>query len=203
MTARFHLICIAVLVGCNVLAGCSGASDEEAGEEPSADKQQQIAAKPAIGGVAIVDLDDVLEQLSLKKPFERYVLDRKSESQKQLASMLQNFRTSYDEKKKKLGSEPTKEETAVLQKFFNEGHQNYSKKVAELDKELATIQAEFVRKVREKAMTASRKIAIEKGLTLVMTKDEVHHLWHAPEVDITDDVAEAMQDQREALKFRP
>lgn len=197
MIGRIQVLFLALVVG------CGGTSEEDATDQPPANTQQQSPPKTAIGGVGIVDLDDVLEQLKLKKPFERLVLDRKAQSQKQLADMFKKFHSEYEEKKKELGSEPTKEETTELQKFFNEGHQAYSKKLAELDKELATMNAVFVRNVREKAMTASRTIAIKKGLTMVMTKDDVHHLWHAPEVDITDEVAEALQDQRESLKYRP
>ncbi len=186
------------------IAGCGNETKDASttNDESQKSTSHSSDAKPPIGGVAVVDLDDVLRQLKLKKPFEQEVVSFRDKSREELQKALAKFQSDYDAKKKEFGSEPTKEQTAELQKLFTEGHQAYSKRAAELEKQLAELQASFVRKVREKAMTVARKVAIKKGLTMVMTKDDVHHLWYSPDVDITSEVAEGLQDQRDSLKLR-
>ncbi|MDA1016289.1 MAG: OmpH family outer membrane protein [Planctomycetota bacterium] len=204
-----RILCLGVLAaicGCNnTTADTHESSVSELGDPsktPAKSTEPDSPRSPSNrgiqkGGVAIVDLDDVLKQLQLKQAFEATVLQRREQSREQLSSLLIKLRDQYEAKKKAYGDQPSETQAKELQVIYDEINRTYAEARTKADAALAGFQANYIQDFRNKVAPLARRIALDRGLSIVITKNPTNILWFDPELDLTDQVVEALRDQRD------
>lgn len=212
MTMRLVFLCVLTAVlGCN---NAATEDDEAAASEVDAPPSELVtstqpttlalattSAAPSAdvrkGGVAIVDLDDVLKQLQLKETFEATVVQRREESRKQLAALLIKLRDQYEAKKKSYGEQPDTAQAKELQSIYDLINRTYAEARTKADAALTAYQAKYIQDFRNRVAPIARRIALDRGLSIVITKNPTHILWFDPALDLTDQVVEALRDQQD------
>lgn len=193
---HFLINACSMLVVCTLLMGCGKhESVPSDGVETEPVMQMPIVGG---GGVAIVDLDGVSRQLGRDVDMAELIAARETELNQQLEEVQQALRQQYDILAHELSLQTF--QLAEEQAHREEQLASYDRQLgAQLQQarqvarnELQKYQAEVISRFREEAKPFTRAVAKERGLSIVMTLDEVHMLAYASSVDITDAVAERM-----------
>jgi Skp family chaperone for outer membrane proteins len=177
MSSRpFAIVFIGILVWS---AGCGKKSPE------------QPVARPA-GGVGVVDLDVVAKRLGRDIEMNNLVQERVTALNGKLTTLQTSMRRLYDEKRDKLGDEPTDEQLKELQAWQDRTDAQLleSKRKAEI--ELANYKQALIDQFREQAKPVLREVAAARGLSIVIPKNNALLLTIDPAAEITDDAAAKM-----------
>jgi Skp family chaperone for outer membrane proteins len=174
--SRFVIVFIAVLVGS---AGCGTKSPD------------QPVARPA-GGVGVVDLDVVAKRLGRDIEMNHLVEERVSALNGKLVTLQTSMRRLYDEKREKLGDEPSDEQLKELQAWQDRTDAQLLESKRKAEVELANYKQALIDQFREQAKPVLREVAAARGLSIVIPKNNALLLTIDPAAEITDDVAAKM-----------
>ena len=175
-----HLRLLAVFLGFMVcLAGCGTKSPEK------------VSAKPA-GGVGVVDLDVVARRLGRDIEMNNLVQERVSSLNNKLTTLQGSLRRLYEERREKLGDDPTEEQLKELQAWQERTEAQLLESRRKAETELGTYKQQLVDQFREQAKPVLRDVAAARGLSIVIPKNNALLLTVDPAAEITDDVAAKM-----------
>ncbi|MBN1394478.1 MAG: OmpH family outer membrane protein [Pirellulales bacterium] len=170
-------VALAATIGCGKFTG---------GEDAS-------AAGNASGNVAIIDLDVVAQQLGYDSQMANAIGQQKASLEKQLGVIKTSFEQDLAKTKNQLGANPTQEQSQqwahsqrVAAALF---HQEQQKASQLLNRYSSQVVAQF----RGTVKTTARQVAAERGLSIILTKNEGVVFDYDLAVDITDAVVERMR----------
>lgn len=158
------------------------------------------SASSSKGGLAVIDLDVVAKSIGRTQEMNDALNVRKSALDQALARGQADLKRQLTEKKEEFGETPTDEQKAQLvQLDRNAGAQLVQatrKAQAQLEAERQKMIADFRTEVRPIA----QQVASERGLGVVIPKNEGFLLSVDPGVDITADVVKAYGSKKPAAK---
>lgn len=158
------------------------------------------SASSSKGGLAVIDLDVVAKSIGRTQEMNDALNVRKSALDQALARGQADLKRQLTEKKDEFGETPTEEQkTQLAQMDRNAGAQLVQatrKAQAQLEAERQKMIADFRAEVRPIA----QQVASERGLGVVIPKNEGFLLSVDPGVDITADVVKAYGSKKPAAK---
>jgi Skp family chaperone for outer membrane proteins len=172
------------LAGCNTQNGAGGASS---------DGLTLVGhGGHAAGGVAVIDLDVVAKRLGRDVDMANSVQQRQNSLNQQLAAIQSSFQKQLDETKKEFGEEPTDEQTQQLVTLSQQMRIKLNETQQQARNNLGLHRQAVINQFREEVKPLAQSAAAERGLGIVVTKNDAVIFAHAPSVDISDSVAEKM-----------
>lgn len=149
-----------------------------------ADAAATIGAETRIG---YVDLQRTLNETKAGKAAKRRLEGEKKKKQSELNKAqqdLQKFAAELEKQRVVLKPDVLRQRERELQERYVKLQETYLK----LQQDLAQQEAKLVQDIFAKAAPVIKKIAKEKGYTMILEKNESAVLWAVDGVDITDAV---------------
>ncbi|QDU57112.1 OmpH family outer membrane protein [Aeoliella mucimassa] len=161
------------------------------------------AAKQSQGlGVAIIDLDEIAHQLGSDKQIVTAIKQREAALNTKLTELAKSYAEALNKQKEAMDAEPAAEEgTVQLASYQEQANKNFQNARSQAKQNLAVHRQQLISKFREAVKPAARKVARERGLSVIVTKQDSLLYDYAPECDITNDVVEALR--ASATKSKP
>ncbi|MGE0609619.1 MAG: OmpH family outer membrane protein [Pirellulales bacterium] len=152
------------------------------------------AAEPAAqsGKVAIVDLDEVARRIGRAEEMDAAVVERQQEINADLAKLQAGYVKQFETEREKLGEDATDEEQQKLARYGAELDQKFNVTRQQRSGELAGYRQDLIQQFREDVRPIAQTIAGDRGMTIVVTKNDTVIYAYEPDCDITDAVAAKM-----------
>jgi Skp family chaperone for outer membrane proteins len=154
--------------------------------------------KSVPGRVAVVDLDEIARRVGR----DQYMIDTLKQTQQTLNERLEVVQASYvkqiKQKQETLGVgnegvEITDEDTKTLLGMQREAGLNLNQARKEAISSLTQRRTQLVASFRNEVRPIASEVAKEKGLSIVLTKNDTVLFTHEDAVDITDEVAKRLR----------
>lgn len=153
----------------------------------------QLAAK---GGLAVIDLDQVAKSVGRTQEINESWKVRQNALAQQLQAAQKSFKEQITAKETEFGEQPTEEQQKTLAAM----KQQANAKLLEADRKakanLDAYRNEMVASFRNEVRPFAQQVASEKGLSVVIPKNEGFLLSVDPGVDITNDVILSYQSKK-------
>ena len=161
------------------------------------------SASSTRGGLAVVDLDKVAAEtgknIQMKENFE---LQENSVKQ-QLAQAQFSLNSQLDTKNKEFGETPTEEQQKELAQFRYKANTAFGNLQNQAGTKLNQYRQDQIAKFRTEIKPIAQEIALKRGLSVVIPKNDGLLLAVDPGVDITEDVIKAYREKRPAPTTAP
>ena len=144
------------------------------------------------GGAALVDLDDVAKRLGRDVSIVQELKDASGPLKDQLTAAQKELQTQFDRTKDAIGSKPSDTDSQKLADLGNNLNLQLQQKQQQAQQELNAKRASLVTRFREEIKPVALKIAVSKGLGVVLVKSEMVVLGSEQGLDITDEVVAEM-----------
>lgn len=145
------------------------------------------------GGVAVVDLDEVAKQIGASEEMSQALAARENNLNGQLQSLKANYVQQLESKKFEFGEDRTEEETTQLVAMGRQVNLNLAQAQRNAQGNLSAHRAQLIAKFREQVIPHAEKIAKERGLSIVVPKNDGLLLTVDDSVNITSEVAAALK----------
>lgn len=175
MTMRIGLIL--------VVAACAGCG------QPT---PQPPAARTPQGGVAIIDLDAVAARLGNDQQMLASISSKQAELNQHLAQTAQAYRKQL-EAQRQPPAPGGESEGVTLAAFEQAAQSRLDEARRQAETTMAAHQAELVRQFRNHVRPAARRVARERGLSIIITRNDSVVYDYVDAVDITDAVVAELQ----------
>ncbi len=187
------LLCVGlslVVGGCNKIPG-----------------QVDEGARPAErqSGVAVVDLDEVARRLGSDVSIVQAIKESQTSLNQQLQSLQTSLQGQYQEQKRLVESqlaEGTQDQTIVkqLQGFGQQLNVQFAQAQQKAKSEINTRRSQLLQRFREEVKPVARELAAQRGLGVVITKNDSVLLTFDDAHDITDAVVEKLLSRRAVVQ---
>jgi Skp family chaperone for outer membrane proteins len=169
-------------VGC-LLAACLGGCNRL--EQPSTANRQP---QDVLGTVAIIDLDVVAQKLGRDKTMSEAIQQHEAALNQQLANIKVSYEKEISEKQNQFGQSPSQEQVQLLSNMGRQASANLTQVQQKAKNDLSQHRAQLVQQFRDEVKPIARQVASDKGLSIIVTKNETVVFDFTSAVDITEDV---------------
>ncbi len=152
--------------------------------------------EPQLGSVAILDLDAVAKRLGRDLEMADSLQQRESVLNQQLAVVQTSFQNELNEKQSEFGVELADDETQELLGLRRTANLKLNSVRQKAQGNLARYRRSIVNQFREEAKPIARQIAEEKGVKIVLTKNDFVVFSFDSVIDITEEVIARMTAQK-------
>ena len=180
---RFSILSL-LAVSTLVLVGCNQSSS------PTSD-------------IAVVDLNEVAKNLGSDIQIIAAVEERKENLNRQLRGAKTNYESQLRSTKNELGKELTAEQTQQLLKLKKQANQQLLQVAQQAKANLDQHRVQLTLEFKKEAKKVVEEVAEEKGLSLVVTKNDSVVLLYDDAVDITSEVTDRMRAVQPASYLQP
>jgi len=184
---RFGAAALAVIPFVLVLTGCEPL--EKLLGKASAGSSPQVVA---VSTFAVLDLNEVATRIGRSAELQNALTAREQSLEQQLVQLQSNYQQKVDAKRTELGEKPTPEQVEELTKLASGLNTEFLRARATAQQALGNEQAAMVRQFREEVLPVAAEIAAERGLTTILTKNEIVLFAWDPASDITEEVIKRM-----------
>lgn len=186
-----------IAVGCMLLGSFVGCNfgDGDATATSAASRSNGTG----IGAVAVIDLNTVARRLGFDKQLVAAVQQRETSLNQQLATVKASYEQQIGERQRGFGSTPTPQQAqwlADMQKQAGAGLNHVRQKAKQ---DLTSHGAQLAQQFRDQVRPIAREVAREKGLSVIVTKNDSILFDYDAAVDITDAVVQRIQTQQPSL----
>jgi Skp family chaperone for outer membrane proteins len=170
-----------------ILPGCGNQSS------PAANATTPPSSDQPTGRVGIIDLDVVAKLLGRDKQLVQTVKQQELALNQQLQTMQASYVEQFNAKQQEYGPQPTVEQAKHLQTLKNQinTHLLQTKQKAQIS--LNQHRSGVVKQFQEEVRPFAQQVAAQRELTLIVPKNDGLVFAVDPAVDISADVAKAMQ----------
>ena len=195
MRRPFFFLWVLVLPLLSLAAGCG------TGLWPSSADDAKSARS---GGVAVVDLDEVARQLGLDVAMSKDFTDGQTSLAKQLQTLQTTLKEKYHQKSIELDPRSVTDATAAaarkeqLAQFERELNLQLNQAQRTAQKELSDYRLRLVQRFRDEVVPMAQQAAAERGLGVVLTKNDTVLLTFDDAHDITAAVVAKLRAHRVA-----
>lgn len=140
------------------------------------------------GGVAVIDLDRVAQQLGSDKQIVASLNEAQQTLNEKLQQLAQNYQAQIAQQSQNSSSDPASNEGVRLASFQQQAQANIAKAKNQAASQLAQRQAQLIQQFRHAVKPAARAEAQQRGLSLVITKNDSVVFDYVDAVDVTDAV---------------
>lgn len=161
------------------------------------------------GNVAVVDLDEVANQLGLGQQWSSVLSEKQSVVNQQLAGFQQKLSEQLEQKRSQTttanGSDAALLENQQVQlaSYQQELNDKLRRAQDEAKKHLSEERSRIIQHYRQQAELVSAEVAKQKGFDVVLTKNDSVVLTYTSGADITQEVAKQLKRKLEAGKNSP
>ncbi len=177
-----------IVVGCMFLgcaAGCTSKNDTSAGTPAPG-----MNSGPGIGAVAVIDLNAIARRLGFDKQMAGAIKQRETSLNQQLVTTKASYEKQLVEKQRGFGPTPTREQAQLLVNMQQQAEASLSQVRQQARNDLTNHTAQLAQHFRGEVRPIAREVAREKGLSVVVTKNDSVLLDYDTAVDITEAVIE-------------
>ena len=177
-----------VFLGCSLslsTLGCGSSGLEIGGSEQHAEQQ--------FGRVAIIDLDQVAKSLGRDKEMANSIQQAQASLNQQLTTVQAEYQTQIEEKEKEYGEAPTEDQNLQLATLNQQAAVNLNAVRQKAQTMLTNHNRQVLGSFREQVKPLANQVADEKGLSIVITKNDAVVFVYKNAVDITDEVVNLMR----------
>jgi Skp family chaperone for outer membrane proteins len=175
------LLCTLVAIGCS-----QDAADDQ---ESSPDETTQSSRG---SGIAIVDLDAIALRLGRIDEINQSLQTQAAQFDIELQNQRTQSQTAFDTQEAAYGESPTPEQEAELRLLLRELNAQYAQSQQNVAAALAQLKAQRIDEFKQDVTPIALGVAREHGLSIVVPKNRDLLLAFEPELEITDDVVQAM-----------
>lgn len=169
-----------VAVGCGLGGGDTTAQQQES---------------PVTGRVAVIDLDRIADKLNRDEAMAESMKSAAASLQEQLKSLQASYQSAFEQAVQQVSHEesaesPDRQQVALLGRQLNT-KLNDAKRKAQV--QLTNHRQKLIAEFRAEVKPVAEQVARNRGLDVVITKNDTVVFAFASAVDITDEVIKAMQ----------
>ena len=143
-------------------------------------------------GFAIIDLDEIASRLKKDVQLQNALKQRESQFNSELSQLRNRFRQQVQLQQQQLGEEPTEEQQQQLVQLVNNLNVQLSRAQSTAQQQLNRDEVALVQNFRNEVRPVAVKIALERGFTIVLTKNEAVLFAYDDNFDITEEVIRRM-----------
>lgn len=151
------------------------------------------------GGVAVIDLDEIAREVGATDEMSQAIAAHEAALNAQLHTLKANYVEQLQSKKNELGSEPTTEDNQRFAAMSQQASLNLAAAQQQAKGHMTKHRADLVIQFRKRVAPIAQQIAAERGLSLVIPRNEGMILAVDEQIDITDAVAAALKPQWQTL----
>jgi Skp family chaperone for outer membrane proteins len=184
LRAAMSLGCAHVVVASLICCGC------QKNPHPNPVSQANTAgAAGALGTVAVIDLDAVARQIGRSEIMVASIKQREATLNQQLRGVQTSYQQQLRKKQEEFGDEATGDASQQLALLQRQVHHNLNQCRTQAQTDLNRHRLQLIAQFREEVKPLARQVAAEKGLSIVVTKNDAVVFTYTSAVDITDEVA--------------
>ena len=185
-----HVSTRLIALGCLAFASLSGCNNKTPGLAGTSDSGG--AKAPGVGTVAILDLDMVAKQLGRDKQMNNSIQQCQVTLNQQLAAIKASYEKQISEKQGEFGDTPTHEQVQHLASVRRQASVNLNQVQQKARNNLSQHGAQLIQRFRDEMKPIAREAAAEKGLSVIVTKNDNVIFDYDAAVDITEAVVQKM-----------
>lgn len=192
---------VALLGGLILFAGGCDTNFRWSGRANTAEQAGQ-----KLSGVAVVDLDEVARRLGSDVAMVQAIRESQTSLNQQLQSLQTSLQQQYQRKKHELDGRQVQAkrdqatETKQLEAFSRQLSVQLNQARRNANNQINAHQRQLIQRFREEVKPVAQQAAFERGLGVVVTKNESVLLAFDDAHDITAAVVEKLQAQRAAFQ---
>lgn len=146
----------------------------------------------ADAGIAIIDLDEIARQLGSDKQIVSAIKQRQAALNNKLTELAQNY--SDELKKQKDTLEAESQDPAVqLASYQQQVNQSFSTAKAQARQNLSQHRSQLVQQFKDAVRPAARRVAEQRGFSVIVTKQDSLLYEYDADHDITSDVIQVLR----------
>jgi len=168
-----------------LLAAAAGCNLNNSDQAASADGVQ--------GTVAVIDLNVIFKEFGRDKQLVAALEQHGTSLKKQLGVIKASYEQELVKRKEKIGTTPTQEQKQYLANAQRQATVSLNQEKKKANVSLNQYRARLIRDFRSEVKPFARKVAGERGLSIIITKNEELVFDHETAVDITEAVIERMR----------
>ena len=176
------------------LVGCGQQWPGEGGM--AAGKDVANGRTDVLGGVGVVDLDAVARRVGLDGKIHESLRQRQASLQQQLSVIQASHELNLTDAQQELDEQAPQDQISQLNQLQRQADSQEIKARQQAEKVLRQHRRLLVQQFRDMIRPVVNKVATERGLLIVFTRNESVVLSFTPSVDITDAVVARMLDNR-------
>lgn len=161
------------------------------------------SASSTHGGLAVVDLDKVAAETGKNIQMKEIFQLQENSVKQQLAKAQFSLNSQLETKSKDFGETPTEEQQKELVQFRAKANNAFGSLQNQAGTKLNQYRQDQVAKFRTEIKPIAQEIAMKRGLSVVIPKNDGLLLAVDPGVDITEDVIKAYREKRPAPTTAP
>ena len=161
------------------------------------------SASSTRGGLAVVDLDKVAAETGKNIQMKEVFQLQENSVKQQLAQAQFSLNSQLDTKNKEFGETPTEEQQKELAQFRNKANTAFGNLQNQAGTKLNQYRQDQIAKFRTEIKPIAQEIALKRGLSVVIPKNDGLLLAVDPGVDITEDIIKAYREKRPAPTAAP
>ena len=169
------------------LPGCEKLGINIGGGNKAPDQAQQ---RP--NGFAIIDLDEVASRLKRDVALQNALRQREAAFNNELGQMRSRFQQQVQLQQQQIGAEPTEQQQQQLAQMINNLNVQLSRAQNTAQQQLNRDQGTLIQRFRGEVRPVAVKIALERGFSIVLTKNEAILFAYDENYDITEEVIRRM-----------
>ena len=178
----------AVTFACLSLTGCNKAEQAPAEAETVA----ATAESPVVGTVAVIDLDGIARRLGRDVDMANAVKKMETSLNQQLQAVQASYKKQLNEKYEQFGESLTEEQAQLLASMKQQATVNLNDAARRAQTDLSQHRLKIIGLFREEVKPIAKEVAAERGLSIIVTRNDMVIYAHDSAVDITDEVIERM-----------
>ena len=155
------------------------------------------------GGLAVVDLDKVAAETGKNIQMKEVFQLQENSVKQQLAQAQLSANSQLETKAKEFGDTPTDDQQKELAQFRYNATNVLGKLQNQAGSKLSQYRQDQIAKFRTEIKPIAQEIALKRGLSVVIPKNDGLLLAVDPGVDITEDVIKAYREKRPAPTAAP
>ena len=175
-----------IVVCCMFIVAASGCKPEKSDPAPASGNASQA------GGVAILDLDEVAKRFGCDKQMSTSIQQREVSLNQQLAAIKSSYEKQIAEKQQEFGATPTEEQEKLLTDIRRKAVASLNKVRQQAKSNLSQHGSLLIQGFRKEVKPIARQIAREKGLSIIVTRNDSVIFDYDTTVDITEGVIEKL-----------
>ena len=168
------------------LAGCNRPEGPASANRP---------AQNVLGAVAVIDLDAVAQKLGRDKAMSEAIQQHQAALNQQLANIKVSYEKEISQKQNEFGQSPSQEQVQLLSTMGRQASANLNQVQQKAKNDLSQHGAQLVQQFRDEVKPIARQVASEKGLSIIVTRNDTVVFDFTAPVDITEDVIRKMRER--------
>ena len=181
-----------IVAGFILIMAVAGCKTEKPGttEQPDTGSTNQSGVKA--GGVAILDLDAVAKRFGCDRQMSTSIQQREASLNQQLASIKSDYAKQFADRRQEFGDTPTDEQAKLLADIQRQASASLNEVRQRAKNNLSQHGSLLIQGFRKEIKPIARQVARERGLAIIVTKNDSVVFDYDTTVDITGGVIEKL-----------